>query len=1208
MCRLLIAVLLLMSLLPTARGDEPAEQPAATAPVYARDVHRFFKTYCIGCHSDDEPESGLSLQSFAGLNRGGDSGEPIVVPGKPTESLLVKVLSPKGEPKMPPEDSKQPKPEEVALIVRWIESGAKGPDSGEAKPSVGYETPDVPKILPKGPVTPAVVSVAYAPDGKLLAAARHREVLLLQTSDGKKTITLQGATAPLNAVAFSPDGKLVAAAGGPAGIGGSMHLWQPDGKSLAVLHGHDDAIYGLAFSPDGKLLATSSYDKLIKIWDVASGQELRTLKHHTAAVFGIAFSPNGETLASAGDDQTVKLWDVATGNRIVTLGEPTKGVTAVAFHPTGKELAAVGADKTLRVWNWDGKRSRIRNSLFAHDAAILAIAYSPDGTTLFTASEDRRIKAWDNSTLRERHVYEGLTDWPQALAISPGGKQLTAGLSDGNLLTFDATQASEAAVLIAGLRPKPVVEEKATAEKIPPRTREPELSGISPRAIVRGTTVQLTLSGRNISTADQLFISPGHLKAKLLPADSKKPNVTRCEVELPADLSPRMVTLRLHTPEGSTGAKSFYVGPFAEISENKANNNLAGATPATLPATLVGTIGEKGEFDVWSFDADAGAEVVFQCIGSALGSALNARLTILDADGQKIVHSERHPSRRDVVIGHRFEKAGKYYLQVEDLRFTGGGGHYYYIHAGRFAYVESTFPLGIQSGTDGTVTALGYNLGEAAKIVPKKESTGTRSERLATEVGPTLNEARYELSPFAEIAEAEPNDSPKQAVPILVPGAVSGHISGTKNQVDHIAFEAKKGERLLIEVFARRLGSPLDSVIDILTAEGKPVGRQTLRAVAKTYVALRDHSSRREGIRMQNWDSFQINDYLMLGGEVVKIRALPLGPDADVKLFAEGGRLGYFGTTPQGHARDSDIFKVEVHPPGMSFPPNGMPVVALNYRNDDGGPRMGSDSRLFFDAPADGRYVIRLNDVRGLAGDDFYYRLVVRQPQPDFRISMSPADPNVPRGGHLPVTITASRLEGFSGPIDVRMDGLPEGITATSGRIGTDDLTCVITLSASDDATTGPTPLTTKAIGTAVVGEQTIEHSTNTGFGLHQVSIGPPATLDVTVTPAEATIRPGEEIRFELKLQRNYGFDGRVPIKIDNLPHGVRVLHVGLNGVLIPEERTTQSFVIRCDPWAERRAVTFFATARVEATGELNSSAPLVLNVTGETDAVASGN
>ena len=116
------------------------------------------------------------------------------------------------------------------------------------------------------------------------------------------------------------------------------------------------------------------------------------------------------------------------------------------------------------------------------------------------------------------------------------------------------------------------------------------------------------------------------------------------------------------------------------------------------------------------------------------------------------------------------------------------------------------------------------------------------------------------------------------------------------------------------------------------------------------------------------------------------------------------------------------MYKVQIYPPGKPFVTNGLPVVHLPYRNDDGGPGYGKDSLLHFTAPADGEYVVRLRDVRGLKGEDYAYRLTVRPPSPDFRLSVRPRNPNVPAGGRIPVTVTALRLDDFDGPIEVTVE------------------------------------------------------------------------------------------------------------------------------------------------------------------------------------------
>ena len=68
-----------------------------------------------------------------------------------------------------------------------------------------------------------------------------------------------------------------------------------------------------------------------------------------------------------------------------------------------------------------------------------------------------------------------------------------------------------------------------------------------------------------------------------------------------------------------------------------------------------------------------------------------------------------------------------------------------------------------------------------------------------------------------------------------------------------------------------------------------------------------------------------------------------------------------------------------------------MPVFQIDYVNDDGGTRFGGkDSRLHFEAPADGTYFLRLSDVRGLEGERFAYRLTAREPAPDYSHRLRP--------------------------------------------------------------------------------------------------------------------------------------------------------------------------------------------------------------------------
>ena len=229
-----------------------------------------------------------------------------------------------------------------------------------------------------------------------------------------------------------------------------------------------------------------------------------------------------------------------------------------------------------------------------------------------------------------------------------------------------------------------------------------------------------------------------------------------------------------------------------------------------------------------------------------------------------------------------------------------------------------------------------------------------------------FNKLRLAIDSEPEIESAGKNVTPAAAQLIETPVTVNGKLLAAEND---FRFKARKGEKLVLEVNANRLGSPLDSILEILDAKGNPVERATVRCELATAVTLNDPSSAGSGMRIVSWTGMAVGDTIMVGSELVKVRALPRGPDDDIQFESFGGqRLGLLDTTPEAHSIDTPVYKVQIHPPGASFVANGLPLVHLPYRNDDGGPGYGKDSRLRFTAPADGEYIVRLRDVRGLHG------------------------------------------------------------------------------------------------------------------------------------------------------------------------------------------------------------------------------------------------
>ena len=290
---------------------------------------------------------------------------------------------------------------------------------------------------------------------------------------------------------------------------------------------------------------------------------------------------------------------------------------------------------------------------------------------------------------------------------------------------------------------------------------------------------------------------------------------------------------------------------------------------------------------------------------------------------------------------------------------------------------------------------------------------------------------------LAAVIEKEPNDEPKTAMPITIPATITGSIHGEMDAVadqDVFRFRCRQGEVWLLEVNAARSKSPLDSKIEILDAKGQPVLRTLLQATRDSYIKFRGIDSNTRDCRVHNWEEMNLNEYLFIGGEVVKLYLAPRGPDSGFAFYPHGGnRRCYFDTSSSSHALHAPCYIVTPHAPGSKLIPNGLPVFPLYFENDDDGWRqLGADSRLTFTAPSDGEYLVRIQDVRGFQGDKFKYTLTVRPSKPDFSVSLTGANPTIGSGSGQEFSVNAKRVDGFEGAIRVDISNLPIGFYATT--------------------------------------------------------------------------------------------------------------------------------------------------------------------------------
>jgi hypothetical protein len=785
----------------------------------------------------------------------------------------------------------------------------------------------------------------------------------------------------------------------------------------------------------------------------------------------------------------------------------------------------------------------------------------------------------------------------------------------------------------------------------------PTLSRIWPVGMERGTTRTFTVEGRNLEdTIVVLFDSPG-LSAKVLNVN-ELPGATvsmdkfaaavplghqysaTIEVTAAKDVEAGVHWLRFDTPRGTSNTAVLDVGSLPEVEAKPASGNPASDSPyrdsriasepqeVTLPATLVGTIAKPGEVHTFAFQGKPGQELVFQAVGAELGSGLNALLVLRDSNGKVLARAGEYSPGPDAVLVIKLPADGpadgKYAISIMDRERGGGMNHYYRLNAGELPYVTRVFPLGVRAGLSAEVTVQGVNLGglHKVKVDPPKSADGWTTIALPLSMargaglpGATepLDKIKLAVGNEPEIVEQEPNDTPAQAQRVTVPVTINGHIDGDSKpgsgsdakfssgsgDEDYFRFTARQGEPLTIEVAAARLGSPLDSVIEVLDGEGHPIPRATLRCLTQTQMTLSDRDSRSRGFRLLSLSGLEPHDYLMIGDELVRLESIPDQPDADVTVAGTGGRrVAYLGTSPEAHPVETPVYKVEIEKPEAQFPPNGLPVFHLALRNDDGGPGYGADSRLDFTAPRDGEYLLHLKDVRGLEGPDFAYRVTIRDTRPDFTLSASPDNPNVPQGGRIPVYVEANRTLGYEGPIELEAQGLPKGMGAAPATIPAGQDSAVMIFSAAPDAMTGAAPASISIVGRARINGNEVARVANADQKLRVASVIPPPDVVVSADPVEVTLEPGKETTVTLHVQRQNGFKGRVPCNVDNLPPGVRVVNVGLNGVLITEDQTSRTFTLRAEDWAQPMEQPFYVVAEVESgSSTLHASPPLILKV-----------
>lgn len=386
-------------------------------------------------------------------------------------------------------------------------------------------------------------------------------------------------------------------------------------------------------------------------------------------------------------------------------------------------------------------------------------------------------------------------------------------------------------------------------------------------------------------------------------AKRRQPNAQIAEsvliqVAIDANAAPGDREIRLVTPLGLTNPMCLQVGLLPEVRElepndPKAKSLLPEESPAGLPFLVNGQV-KPGDVDRFRFLAKRGQELVIEVsarrlvpyLADAVPGWFQATLSLYDAKGNEVAFSDDYRFDPDPVILYRVPQDGEHTLEIRDSIYRGREDFVYRIGVGEQPFITRAFPLGGRRGARAVAAVDGWNLPGRQLVLATPFEPGTIREATLRNKEQVSNPVSYVVDMLPESPEAESNDTTQKAQQVELPRIINGTISQA-GDVDVFQFKGKGGDELVAEVHARRLGSPLDSLLRLTDASGQVLEWND------------DHNDKESGLLTHHADSYlraklpadgvyqiQLADSQRHGGESYgyRLRLGPPRPDFALRL------------------------------------------------------------------------------------------------------------------------------------------------------------------------------------------------------------------------------------------------------------------------------------------------------------------------------------
>jgi len=369
----------------------------------------------------------------------------------------------------------------------------------------------------------------------------------------------------------------------------------------------------------------------------------------------------------------------------------------------------------------------------------------------------------------------------------------------------------------------------------------PQLLSVFPPGAKAGDTVEVTCSGHNLEGSGELLFSAKGFKAEPVgTATSTKgqqgqpTSSMKFKVTVPKDAK-GVFDVRVVTKAALTNPRAFVVSNMTDVSETEPNNDVDQAQKIELETTVNGVISSPTDVDFVTFKAKAGQNIVVYCLTSSIDSKLQADLMVSGPDGKPLA-SNRGYRDGDAVLDFKALTDGDYVVRLSQFAYTTGGyDHFYRLTVTAEPWVDALYPPVVGSGFSITPASRGVLKDDL--ISKRRDREGIlESSRLippaaamidAVDHGAALPGGNLLLVPRVSpiILDNENNNTADTAQEVKLPCDIAGRI-GKKNDRHWYSFKAKKGDVWTLEVFAERIGSPVDAFFILTDEKGKVITEQ----------------------------------------------------------------------------------------------------------------------------------------------------------------------------------------------------------------------------------------------------------------------------------------------------------------------------------------------------------------------------------------------